>query len=36
VLGDVPQFSAYVDRIHKQFERLGVLQGIDTTAGASP
>ena len=32
VLGDVPQFSAYVDRIHKQFERLGVLQGIDTTA----
>jgi NitT/TauT family transport system ATP-binding protein len=36
VLGDVPQFSAYVDRIHQQFERLGVLQGIDTTAGASP
>jgi NitT/TauT family transport system ATP-binding protein len=36
VLGDVPQFSAYVDRIHKQFERLGVLQGIDTTAGTSP
>jgi len=36
VLGDVPQFSAYVDRIHKQFERLGVLQGIDTTVGASP
>lgn len=28
VLGDVPQFSAYVDRIHHQFERLGVLQGI--------
>jgi NitT/TauT family transport system ATP-binding protein len=36
VLGDVPQFSAYVDRIHQQFERLGVLQGIDATAGASP
>ena len=36
VLGDVPQFSAYVDRIHQQFERLGVLQGIDTTAGTSP
>jgi len=36
VLGDVPQFSAYVDRIHQQFERLGVLQGIDTTADASP
>jgi NitT/TauT family transport system ATP-binding protein len=35
VLGDVPQFSAYVDRIHQQFERLGVLQGIaPTTAGA--
>jgi len=35
VLGDVPQFSAYVDRIHQQFERLGVLQGIaPTMAGA--
>jgi NitT/TauT family transport system ATP-binding protein len=27
VLGDVPQFSSYVDRIHRHFERLGVLQG---------
>ncbi len=34
VLGDIPQFSAYVDRIHRQFERLGVLHGIDTS-GAS-
>ena len=35
VLGDVPQFSAYVDRIHQQFERLGVLHGTaPTMAGA--
>src|SRR5262245_26049733 len=32
VLGDVPQFAAYVDRIHRQFERLGVLHGIETPA----
>ncbi len=25
VLGDVPEFAAYVDRIHRHFERLGVL-----------
>jgi NitT/TauT family transport system ATP-binding protein len=30
VLGDVQEFAAYVDRIHRQFERLGVLHGIDT------
>jgi len=30
VLGDVPQFSKYVDRIHRHFERLGVLHGLDT------
>jgi NitT/TauT family transport system ATP-binding protein len=35
VLGDVRQFSAYVDRIHRQFERLGVLHGIDAPAPAS-
>jgi NitT/TauT family transport system ATP-binding protein len=35
VLGDVPQFSAYVDRIHRQFERLGVLHGMDTPASAA-
>ena len=27
VLGDVPEFAAYVDRIHRHFERLGVLHG---------
>jgi NitT/TauT family transport system ATP-binding protein len=32
VLGDVPEFSAYVDRIHRHFERLGVLHGIDAPA----
>jgi len=29
VLGDVKEFAAYVERIHRQFERLGVLHGID-------
>ncbi len=33
VLGDVKEFAAYVDRIHRQFERLGVLHGIDTRTG---
>ena len=33
VLGDVKEFAAYVDRIHRHFERLGVLHGIDATAG---
>jgi NitT/TauT family transport system ATP-binding protein len=28
VLGDAPEFGAYVDRIHRHFERLGVLHGI--------
>jgi NitT/TauT family transport system ATP-binding protein len=28
VLGDAPEFAAYVDRIHRQFERMGVLHGI--------
>lgn len=28
VLGDAPEFSAYVDRIHRHFERLGILHGI--------
>jgi NitT/TauT family transport system ATP-binding protein len=27
VLGDAPEFGAYVDRIHKLFERMGVLHG---------
>jgi len=29
VLGDAPEFAAYVDRIYGHFERLGVLHGID-------
>ena len=32
VLGDVQEFAGYVDRIHRHFERLGVLHGIDTPA----
>lgn len=28
VLGDAPEFGAYVDRIHKQFERMGVLHAV--------
>src|SRR5690349_21672189 len=30
VLGDVSAFAAYVDRIHRQFERLGVLHGAES------
>jgi NitT/TauT family transport system ATP-binding protein len=29
VLGDAPQFAGYVDRIHRHFERMGVLHGAD-------
>ncbi len=32
VLGDVKEFSAYVDRIHRQFERLGVLHEVGAAA----
>ncbi|HZQ62067.1 MAG TPA: ABC transporter ATP-binding protein [Casimicrobiaceae bacterium] len=35
VLGDAPEFGAYVDRIHRQFERMGVLHGSKTPAAAS-
>lgn len=28
VLGDASEFSAYVDRIHRHFERLGILHGF--------
>ncbi|HEV8502680.1 MAG TPA: ABC transporter ATP-binding protein [Casimicrobiaceae bacterium] len=28
VLGDAPQFGAYVDRIYRQFERMGVLHSV--------
>lgn len=37
VLGDAPEFTAYVDRIHRHFARIGVLHGVDpkiTRAGA--
>jgi NitT/TauT family transport system ATP-binding protein len=30
VLGDAPEFATYVDRIHRQFERMGVLHGLGT------
>ena len=29
VLGDAPEFAAYVDRIHRHFERMGVLHSVD-------
>jgi NitT/TauT family transport system ATP-binding protein len=32
VLGDVKEFGHYVDRIHRQFERLGVLHGVNAAA----
>jgi NitT/TauT family transport system ATP-binding protein len=32
VLGDVREFAGYVERIHRHFERLGVLHGLDATA----
>lgn len=37
VLGDAPEFGAYVDRIYAHFERMGVLHGITlpTTNGAA-
>ena len=35
VLGDVKEFASYVDRIHRHFERLGVLHGIDAPAVAT-
>ncbi|HET7339071.1 MAG TPA: ABC transporter ATP-binding protein [Candidatus Dormibacteraeota bacterium] len=35
VLGDVPEFAAYVDRIHRHFERLGVLHGFGAAAQAA-
>jgi NitT/TauT family transport system ATP-binding protein len=34
VLGDVKDFAAYVDRIHRHFERLGVLHGVEAPAAA--
>ena len=29
VLGDAPEFGGYVDKIHRHFERMGVLHGVD-------
>jgi len=34
VLGDAPEFGAYVDRIHRHFERMGVLHGVDAVGSA--
>ncbi len=35
VLGDAPEFAAYVDRIYAHFERMGVLHGSETAKPAS-
>jgi NitT/TauT family transport system ATP-binding protein len=35
VLGDVQAFAGYVDRIHRHFERLGVLHGADASSLAA-
>ncbi|MCL4760945.1 MAG: ABC transporter ATP-binding protein [Burkholderiales bacterium] len=35
VLGDAPEFGAYVDRIHRQFERMGVLHKLGAPEAAS-
>src|SRR5690606_11438273 len=35
VLGDASEFSAYVDRIHRHFERLGILHGFGTPQSAA-
>lgn len=35
VLGDAPQFAAYVDRIYGHFERLGVLHGMEIPKAAA-
>ena len=29
LLGDAPEFGGYVDRIHRHFERMGVLHGVE-------
>jgi len=35
VLGDAPEFAAYVDRIYAHFERMGVLHGSEMAAAAT-
>ncbi|RYX98262.1 MAG: ABC transporter ATP-binding protein [Comamonadaceae bacterium] len=36
VLGDAPEFAAYVDRIYGHFERMGVLHGIEVPKAKAP
>ncbi|GGH24004.1 ABC transporter ATP-binding protein [Alsobacter metallidurans] len=36
VLGDAPEFTRYVDRIHRHFARLGVLHGVEPGAAKEP
>jgi len=37
VLGDAPEFGLYADRIYGQFQRMGVIHGIEVpTSGAKP
>jgi NitT/TauT family transport system ATP-binding protein len=35
VLGDAPEFGAYVNRIHHHFERLGILHGVEPARAAT-
>lgn len=35
MLGDAPEFTGYVDRIHRHFARLGVLHGVDPSGRRS-
>jgi NitT/TauT family transport system ATP-binding protein len=35
VLGDAPEFAAYVDRIYAHFERMGVLHGSERAPSSS-
>jgi len=35
MLGDAPEFGGYVDRIHRQFERMGVLHGLSPQTAAA-
>jgi len=35
VLGDAPEFAAYVDRIYAHFERMGVLHGSELAAASA-
>jgi NitT/TauT family transport system ATP-binding protein len=35
MLGDAPEFGAYVDRIHRHFERMGILHGFTPRIAAA-